>query len=96
LWWNPKITDTLQGEIKMTDKQRNTEKEFSSCCEGMPFANMMQKIMNQRGECHDFDCAEMMRKMMDKEEGCHDFDCAEMMRKMMTMGCWPLDDSDES
>ena len=63
----------------MTDEQENTKKEFPSCCEGMPFAEMMQKMMSQRGENRGFDCAEIMQKMMDQGVGCCDFDCAEMI-----------------
>ena len=48
----------------MTDEQKNTKEEFGSCCEGMPFAKMMQNMMEQQGECCGFDCSEMMQKMM--------------------------------
>lgn len=30
----------------------------------MEFAEMMQKMMEQKSGCCDFDCAEMMQKMM--------------------------------
>ena len=48
----------------MTDKQENTREESFNCCEGMPFAEMMRKMMDQERGCHGFDCAEMMQKMM--------------------------------
>ena len=48
----------------MTDERKNTQAEFSNCCQGMDFAEMMRKMMDQEGVCHGFDCAEMMQKMM--------------------------------
>ncbi len=46
----------------MTDEQKSTKKEFLSCCEGMDFAEMMQKMMDQESGCCDFDCSEMMAR----------------------------------
>jgi hypothetical protein len=48
----------------MAHKRKSTPEEFINCCEGMDFAEMMRKIMDQKGGCHDFDCSEMMQKMM--------------------------------
>ena len=50
----------------MSDEQKNTKEETLNCCECMPFAEMMQKMMNQQGEGLGFDCAEMMSQMMEK------------------------------
>ncbi len=47
----------------MTDEQKNTREEFFNCCEGMDFAEMMQKMMDQESGCCDFDCSEMMARM---------------------------------
>ena len=54
----------------MTDKQRNTEKEISGCCEGMPFAEMMQKMMGWQWQ--GCDCAKMMSHMMAMCSGAQD------------------------
>jgi uncharacterized protein YfeS len=48
----------------MNAQQKNTKEESFNCCEGMDFAEMMQKMMDQESGCHGFDCAEMMQKMM--------------------------------
>jgi hypothetical protein len=82
--------------IEMTDEQKNTREEFFNCCEGMDFAEMMQKMMSHREENHGFDGAEMMQKMMDKESGCCDFDCSEMMARMTTMCCQPQEEKEET
>ncbi len=47
----------------MADKRKNTGEEFFNCCEGMPFAEMMQKMRDQESGCCDFDCSEMMARM---------------------------------
>ena len=47
----------------MSDEQKNTKEKTLNCCEGMPFAEMMQKMMNQQGEGLGFDCSEMMSQM---------------------------------
>ena len=80
----------------MTDEQKNTREEFFNCCEGMDFAEMMRKMMDQEGGCHGFDGPEMMQKMMDKESGCCDFDCSEMMARMTTMCCQPQEEKEET
>ena len=48
----------------MKSQEKNTKEEFFNCCQGMDFAEMMQKMMEQERECRGFDCAEMMQKMM--------------------------------
>jgi len=60
------------------------QKEFSTCLENIPFAEMMQKMMDQKGVGSL--CAEMMKKVSEKKgEGCG-IHCAEMMRSMMKGG----------
>jgi hypothetical protein len=63
----------------MTEKKEN-QKEFSTCLEGIPFAEMMQKMIGQQGIGSL--CTEMMKKVMEKQgESCSSL-CAEMMRSM--------------
>jgi histone H3/H4 len=64
----------------MADK-KDTHKEFSTCFEKLPFAEMMRKMMNRQGVGSL--CAEMMEKIMEQQEDGCSFHCAEMMRKMM-------------
>jgi len=73
----------------MSDEQKNTKEETLNCCEGMPFAEMMQKMMNQQGEGLGFDCAEMMSEMMEKVKTGGDpmAMCKEMMEKMKRECC---------
>ncbi len=67
----------------MAEKKEH-QKEFSTCLENIPFAQMMQKMMGQKGVGSI--CAEMMKKVTEKKgEGCG-VHCAEMMRSMMD-GC---------
>ncbi len=63
----------------MADK-KDTHKEFSSCFEKLPFAEMMQKMMGEQGVGSL--CAEMMKKIMEQKET-GSFNCSEMMQKMM-------------
>ena len=73
----------------MSDEQKNTKEETLNCCEGMPFAEMMQKMMNQQGEGLGFDCAEMMSQMMEKMKADGDpmAMCKEMMEKLKRECC---------
>ena len=48
----------------MAEDQKNTQKEFKSCCEGVPFGDMMRKMMEAKKSGSSFDCAEMMSQMM--------------------------------
>jgi hypothetical protein len=64
----------------MTDK-KDAHKEFSTCFEKLPFAEMMRKIASRQGVGSL--CAEMMKKIVEQQEDGCSFDCAEMMRKMM-------------
>lgn len=50
----------------MAEDQKNTQKDFQGCCEGMPFAGMMQKMMEAKKGGSPFNCAEMMSQMMEK------------------------------
>ena len=65
----------------MTEKQK--EKKFSACFEGMSCTEMMGKMME--GQAVGSLCAEMMQKITDRQETGNHFNCAEMMAKMMTM-----------
>jgi hypothetical protein len=61
--------------------KKNTHKEFSTCFERLPFAEMIRKMAGQQGVGSL--CKEMMKKIMErKDDGCS-LDCAEMTRKMM-------------
>jgi hypothetical protein len=73
----------------MSDEQKNTKEETLNCCEGIPFAEMMQKMMNQQGEGLGFDCSEMMSQMMEKMKTGGDpmAMCKEMMEKMKRECC---------
>ena len=55
----------------------------------MPFAEMMQKMMNQQGEGLGFDCAEMMSQMTEEMKAGGDpmAMCKEMMKKMKRECC---------
>ena len=48
----------------MAEEQKKAQEEFKSCCEGMPFADMMRKVMEARKSGSPFNCAEMMSQMM--------------------------------
>ncbi len=47
----------------MGESQKNDQKEFKSCCEGMSFADTMRKMMAAEQSGSSFNCAEMMSKM---------------------------------
>ena len=62
-------------------ENKEHQKEFSTCLENGHFAEMMQKMMGQKGVGSI--CAEMMKKVTEKKgEGCS-VHCAEMMRSMV-------------
>lgn len=48
----------------MAEDQENTQKEFQSCCEGTPFADMMRKMMEAKKAGPPFNCAKMMSQIM--------------------------------
>ncbi|MGD0626167.1 MAG: hypothetical protein ABSB32_15800 [Thermodesulfobacteriota bacterium] len=48
----------------MAEDQKNTRKEFKSFCEGIPFADMMRKMMDAKKSGSPFNCAEMISQMM--------------------------------
>ncbi len=60
----------------MAEDQKNSPKGFQNFCEGIPFAEMMGKMMAAKKSPGSFNCAEMMSQMMEmccgtgrKEEG---------------------------
>jgi hypothetical protein len=64
----------------MTERKEN-QKEFSTCLENAPFAEMMQKMIGKNGVGSL--CAEMMKQVVEKQgDGCR-VHCAEMMKSMM-------------
>ena len=48
----------------MTKNQKTTQKESHSFFEGMPCAEMMQKMMGAKKAGQGFNCAEMMSQVM--------------------------------
>jgi len=46
------------------EEKKNNQKDFSTCLEGLPFAETMKKMMAQQGKGSL--CEEMMRSMMSK------------------------------
>ncbi len=50
----------------MAEDQKNAQKEFQGCCGGMPFGDMMRKMMEAKKSDSPFNCAEMMSQMMQK------------------------------
>ena len=48
----------------MSEEQKKSEKGFPGCCEGIPFADMMRKMMEAKNSGTPFTCAEMMSQMM--------------------------------
>jgi hypothetical protein len=58
-------------KMNMAEEQNKTQEEFQSCCQGMPFADMMRKMTEAKKSGSPFNCAEMMQKCCDygkKEE----------------------------
>ncbi len=47
----------------MAEEQKKTENPFESCCQGMPMADMMRKMMEKKAGGAPFDCAEMISRM---------------------------------
>ena len=48
----------------MAEEQKKTREGFPSYCEGMPFGDMMRKMMEAKKSGTPFNCAEMMSQMM--------------------------------
>lgn len=67
----------------MSEKKEG-QKNFSTCMENVPFAEMMQKMMGKKGIGSL--CAEMMKKVTEKQGGGCGVQCAEMMKSMMKPG----------
>ena len=64
----------------MADK-KDSHKEYSTCFEMLPFAEMMRRMISGQGVGSL--CAEMMKKVMGhQKEGCS-FNCVEMMQKIL-------------
>ncbi len=61
--------------------QKDSHKEFSTCFEKLPFAEMMRKMMGRQGVGSL--CAEVMEKITQHQEKGVSFDCSELMQKMM-------------
>jgi hypothetical protein len=66
-------------------QQKENKKDFSTCIDDSPFAEMMQKLSGQQGIGSL--CAEMMKSIMEKQGDGSNFNCAEMMRLMMKDCC---------
>jgi hypothetical protein len=66
----------------MAEKKEN-QKEFSTCMEGIPFAEMMEKMKGQKGVGSL--CAEMMKKVIEKKGDGGNFSCAKAMQSMKKM-----------
>jgi len=49
--------------MKMADEQKKAEKGFQSFCQGMPFAEMMKKMLEAEKGGLPCNCAEMMSRM---------------------------------
>jgi predicted transcriptional regulator len=64
----------------MAEKKDNP-KEFSTCLEDTPFAEMMRKMESQQGIGSL--CAEMIKKVMEKQGDDCKIYCSEMMQSMM-------------
>ena len=62
------------------EKKENRE-EFSTCLEGIPFAELMQKMIGRQGI--GALSSEMMKKVMEGRVKGSGFHCFEMMRSMM-------------
>lgn len=77
----------------MAEKEEN-KKGFSTCLEDIPFAEMMQKMMGQKGVGSL--CAEMMKKVREKKGDMCNFSCAEMMGPLMKGCCGIADETKES
>ena len=49
--------------MNMAEDQKNSQKEFKNFCQGVPFADMMRKMMEAKKSGAPFNCAEMMSRM---------------------------------
>jgi len=68
----------------MAEKKENP-KEFSTCLEDTPFAEMMQKMLSQQGIGSL--CSEIMKKVTEKQGDRCNCSGTEMMRSMMNKCC---------
>ena len=53
----------------MAEEPKETAKKIQSFCEGIPFAEMMRKMMAAKKAPGSFNCAEMMSQMMEMCRG---------------------------
>jgi hypothetical protein len=77
----------------MAEKEEN-KKIFSTCLEGIPLAEKMQKMMGQQGIGSL--CAEIMKKVVEKKGEGSGFSCAEMMTAMKKGCCGNPEQTKES
>ncbi len=66
-------------------EQKADQKDFNTCLEDGPFAEMLQKISGQQGIGSL--CAGMMKNFMEKQGDGGSSYCAEMMQSMMKNCC---------
>lgn len=66
-------------------EEKENQKDFSTCLEDSPFAEMMQKMSGQQGIGSL--CAEMMKNFMEKQGDGNSFHCAETVQSMMKNCC---------
>ncbi len=64
----------------MADK-KDAHKEFSTCFEKLPFAEMMRKMAGRQGVGSL--CTEMMKKITEHQGEGVRFNCSEMTQRMM-------------
>jgi hypothetical protein len=58
------MTPKERRETNMAEDQKNTQKEFKSFCQGIPFADMMRKMRDAKKSDSPFNCAEMISQMI--------------------------------
>jgi hypothetical protein len=66
-------------EVK--SKMADEKETQSTCFENMPFAEMIRKMVGQKGVGSL--CKEMMKKIIEQQEDGYNLHCTEMMQKMM-------------
>jgi hypothetical protein len=81
-----------RGGHKMAEKKGN-QKEFSTCLEDTPLAEIMQKMLGQQGIGSL--CTKMMKQVLEKPGAGSSFPCAEMMRSMLKGCCGNKEASNE-
>lgn len=74
--------------------KKDSQKEFSTCFEKLPFAEMIQKMMSQGGVGSL--CAEMMEKIRKHQKEGVSFTCSATMQKMMKECCRVQEEPEKS